>query len=519
MNILPSTNFGAVCACRHHASLHHASLRHACLHRACLHRACLHRASLHRACLLFACLLFAHLAHSHSSLAAQKQSPHLPATEPISAKEALVDIDDSQLDQLENYVGTANNDATLLKILFRLGQIGLDSIERFANSTTGQDLQQLADEPYVNRAHIYRLSGKVVEVKKIELIPTFQKLYDFEFYYIVKLDSEQTDLPIVLYTRHLPSSWLENSGVNEPASCHGLYLKVASFDSSPDQLEFATQRIGWYPTSETKASNVNDGQQLLAANGYDVSLFDDVRKTNGAPIKSTDGECFYQLLAVSSRLDPETVTQKSLSLDLVSVLKTPQQFHGELVEVEGIVRRVTEIQVNQAYFGKRLKLSHYHQFDVFLPLKGTAIRMKGPKGAESSVFKERYPVTVCVAGLPSGLDPNTYLNQSVRFQAFFFKQWSYQTPLMRQQDEQLRQVSPMFVGLNPEILEFKNDSIGLVTVASLIVFMLTLFLAWWGIWSSSRGDKKFSRAQKNAMGLKPDEITEEKSQPDFSNLD
>lgn len=449
----------------------------------------------------------------------------LPAIGIGSARAALIDIDESQLDQLVNYRRTLENSPTLLKILFRLEQLPLDDLQRFARRNAALDLSMPGQAPEKYRTEVIPLNGNVVRCERIELLPVFVDLYAFTHYYRVEISSTQIAQPMFVYTREMPERWQNNDPDGERVGLFGMFLKVGDQEIDGGPLEFAAKKLEWYPT-ESSSLVENHGQLLLARQGFDVSLFDDVKRTNGRPMERADSGCFYRLLRASRDVEASITGDdvELVDLQLVDLLRDTESKHGAYFEVEGIVRRITKIRVEGDLVRRKLGSDSYYQFDVFVPMGNQPIRMVSPDGAKSPIFRERYPVTICVAAVPDDFDREQYLNRSVRFPAFFFKLWSYDTPFIRQQSDDMLQKSPMFVGGRVELVEHENRSLGLITFVVLAAGVVMIGGIWVWLYSVGQGDRRFEtylRRKKTQRGNLLPRAGHDKGAdtPDFSKLD
>ena len=452
-----------------------------------------------------------------------------PSLQPhASPREALIDIGPSELDSFLDNESLDPSDSTLVRILFRLPKVGLDHVERYANQTSGITPQQLLDDPRAYGAEMFHLSGRLKSLERIEMYEEVSKFVEFEEYYRVTMLLNNSSISAVIHSRAVPDAWLEKKELDEPASCFGLFLKDGNLegDESNASLLFASARVAWRPDREDPDNNIGKSHLLLSKLGMDVGLFDEVRSRNGKPFSSPDAECFYQLLAAVERTNPEQLNSQSTgNFELAPLLQDPKTHHGELVEVKGNVRRITKIAVDNPYIKERLNIDHYYEIDIFVPIDQHIKLGKSKDGESVPEFRHDYPITVCARHLPAELKESDQINETVRITAFFFKLWSYRSQYVRQFEGEKSQISPMLVGVQPELIPYKHTANPFIGAAAMLIVVLAIGGIWAGLWIYGRGDKKFDREtlkrqyelEKGKSLNKLDlEVQEE---PDFSGLE
>jgi len=459
----------------------------------------------------------------------KKDVPSGPTLQPHSLpREALIDIEPSELDSFLESEALDPNDSTLVKILFRLPKIGLDNIERYATQTADITSQQLMDDPRSHGAEMFYLAGRVKQVERVSMFEEVTRFVEFEDYYRVSLVLDGSSIPAVIHSRKIPNAWRDKKDLDEPASCFALFLKAGSLEDGESKplLFFASHRVAWQPDREDPDNNIGKSQLLLSNLGMDVGLFDDVRSRNGREFGSQDSECFYQLLAAVERTDTEQLRrQSSGKLKLAPLLQNPKTHHGELVEVKGNVRRITKIAVDNPYIKERLNIDHYYEIDIFVPIDQHIKLGKSKEGEPVPEFRHTYPITVCTRRLPADLKESDQLNETIRVSAFFFKLWSYRSEYVRQFEGEKAQISPMLVGVQPELVPYERTANPYIGAAAIIIVVLAIGGIWAGLWIYGRGDKKFERETLNRQfevekGKSLNKLDiEVQEEPDFSGFE
>ena len=188
------------------------------------------------------------------------------------------------------------------------------------------------------------------------------------------------------------------------------------------------------------------------------------------------------------RMAHEVRTRAEMSLYSVAPLfNDPQNQVGELVTLDGNVRRVTRIDVSKSPDGdqsdvaRRFGIDHYYELDLFTD------------------DSQNNPVVFVVRELPAGLSVGDHLDVPVRVAGFFFKSWGFQSrratlpaPDGAPPAANLRQFAPLLVGRSPILLHFEEpteaQSFGLIAAG---LFVLLLGAVWAAGWWLARDDRRF----------------------------
>lgn len=425
-----------------------------------------------------------------ADLAAGREKPSAAVRELL----AKLGIDDAQfggfLDGRAITPGENPENATLLKILYRLPQFGRDRIEQWSQPATAADLAKLAENPVEHRGQFFRVTGRARLVERIDLPPDAAERFEFSHYFRVDLENaDGAGGRWMVCARAVPDAWLAAESLDEPASVFGLFLKTGE----GTELIFAADRMAWHPDREQPALDIGPSQRLLGSLGLDVGLFDDVRRTNGEGLGPLDREAFYQLLAATARLEPTAWSGRAEGpADLGLLLTDPQPQQGRLLRFRGNARQIQRIVVSDEDIRRRFGIDHYFQIDVFVPLGDQQVRI-GPAptpGEEAPTFRDAYPVTCCVRELPAGLPEAVDLNQTIEVTGVFFKLWSYRSEFIAAHDPQQRQVGPLFIAAMPDVIETRPAApmFGWLATACLLA---ALAASGWFLWRMRQTDRRF----------------------------
>jgi hypothetical protein len=406
----------------------------------------------------------------------------------------LFNIDESQLRQFEDGRPLdSSEDETLFKLLYRIPQFGQDRIETWQRKDV--PLSDLVAEPAAHRIDFFRVEGRARGLQRIELLPEAAERLEYSHYYRVNLQHDGLPNPIEICTRIVPQAWLGSAAIDENVSFYGLFLKLGENESEPPPLIFAADRIAWHPNRVELARGIGPSQVLLGSAGMDVGLFDEVRNTNRKTLGQRDREGFYQLLAATGKLPADVMfSHHEGGFDLEPMLTRPETQHGRLVRFRGTARKVQKIMVGDEDIQQRFGIDHYYQIDVFVPLGDEEVRLgRGKPGEEAPIFRNSYPVQVCVLNLPRDFPVGEEVYQEIDIAGFYFKLWAYKTEFVSAIDDRQRQVGPLFVAATPYLYERPMPS---MTVISWMVgggFLTALVGIALAAWLFRRGDRKFER--------------------------
>lgn len=409
---------------------------------------------------------------------------------------ALLGVDDSHWDfLLQDGRPVADEEIeTLTRLLFRMPRFDPPQWERWCQKEA--DLAVLAKESEANRASPFSVQGRAQQVEVVELLPSLIPLYQFKKYYRVTIATKEEQHPVVVFTREIPALWKEAKTLDEPVRVQAIFLKADGMIEEKTPLYFVTARLAWYPDKVNDELGVNEDLVWLAQRGMDISLWDEVRENNGAPIGASESECFYQLLARLKATKPTDLKELKVDpFDLAAMLQRPDALLGQAFSCSGTARRVQRVTVPEQ-FRERLGLDHYYEIDLFVPLDNQAIRLTpAPGEKEAPTFTDGFPTTFCVAKLPADFEIGENVHQQVQLKGVFFKLWAYQSDYIKKFNPNLRQPSPLLMGLEPRLLPAaQGPSWGpwtpTVVMFAIIIGVMTI---WFATWRMMRGDKKFER--------------------------
>ncbi|MCA9121277.1 MAG: hypothetical protein H6822_21485 [Planctomycetaceae bacterium] len=451
----------------------------------------------------------------------------LPARRLVHAREFLnlLSIDESQLASFADGEPLGPQDEeTVRRILYRMPRFALNDLHRWAETT--KDLEPLINSPEEHRADTFLLRGRTTNIERVELLAEAVERLEFDHYFRVGVDLDDSPHHAVVCCRRIPLAWASGEILGEPIVATALFMKLCGGDTKHAELAFAAPHVGWLPSQQNDSAGITSDMVTLAQLGMDASLFDEVRSLNRKPITQADRECFYQLLSVVGHADPKTIREHARpNVDLAPLLQEPTKQHGRLMVVRGTARRAMNIRVDDEDIKERFGIDHYYQIDVFIPLGNQVVRLGKQDEGESPTFTNTYPTTVCVLRLPPGLPEGTDIREEVSIPAACFKLWAYRSRFVSEFDQKQLQVSPMFIGAEPQVIKFSSAPNPYFGFAVAGFFVAALAITWFALWRSGKNDSKFTRDVLARRREAPSDRSlndagiEEQAEPDFTKWD
>jgi len=433
----------------------------------------------------------------------------------------LYGIAESQLKMLtDGQPLGAEDEETLVRMLYQMPRFPLDALQRW--SAPRLDVASLVAAPAEHRGDAFVLTGRAKQLRRVTLAPEIAQRFEFSDYYLVTIESEDPPCRLEVCTRAIPQLWRPGP-LDEPVSAQALFFKTSESGEVPS-LVFVSPRVAWHPDRVDEARFVSADQLVLAGLGMDIGLFDALRERNRKGIESGDSECFYQLLAAVGRAAPGQLDQAAQhDPPFGPLLQAPRANQGKIFSLRGTARRVTKILIGETNLRDRFGFDHYYQIDIFVSLGNQVVRLGDPAATgDVPTFENNYPITVCARQLPPGLSEGDDLRQEVRVAAVYFKLWSYRSEYISSFDDRQLQIGPMLIGNDLELIEVKPTRNPWVGVIAGVLFVVILGVTWFGVWRTSRNDRRFEleagrRRELADEGRNLDDL-EASDGPDFSKL-
>ncbi|PQO29928.1 hypothetical protein C5Y97_21955 [Blastopirellula marina] len=317
--------------------------------------------------------------------------------------------------------------------------------------------QELAEHPAQHRLEIFLLTGKVEAVRR-QMVPeeAVSTVAMASYYEVdVRLDQESGTAPGTIVVENIPAAWQANLDQPEalqgqPISCPGIFLKTFQAEGGETGYVFATSKLSWHPDQVNPRLDVTPAKVRLAKQGMDIGELAFIQ--DRAKLEGREREPFYQMLATVSRLpkDQQTATiaksvSELLTLPKNGLMVAPEAYRAEFIDLAGVCRRITRIEIDDEDIEKRLGIDHYYEVSIFVPIPTPIVSQRPGDEASRKEFAHEYPVLVCVPTLPKGIHEGDELHLSVAATGAFFKLWAHRTLFMSGQEHTRRQISPLFV--------------------------------------------------------------------------
>lgn len=361
----------------------------------------------------------------------------------------------------------------LIRLLSRIRRPKPKQIEGWLNLEP--DWQRFVSDPAAARLDCFLLVGRVVKIESRPILPELGAAYELDNFYSLEVIPTGAGVDavkrVVLFSLAIPERFKplvdqEEGAIDQPISAAAYFLKRMTPEDEAEAIVAAvTQRVSWHPDAVNSQLGVNEGQVLLAAQGVDIGEFDSVR--DRASFSGLENESFYQCLAAVGMVPQEQLAAEATSVSLPRLLTEPEQFRGAAVRIDGMIRRITKIVVDQEA-ARRRGVESYYEISLFVPIETPIISQAHGDKSTRKEFRDAYPVVLCSRELPDGVSVGDDLHVPVTVDGFFYKDWAYRSPFMSGEDPDRRQVSPLFIVNRPRVTEGASPA----EVNSIVVWLL-----------------------------------------------
>ncbi|MEE2643270.1 MAG: hypothetical protein VX768_21755 [Planctomycetota bacterium] len=401
----------------------------------------------------------------------RKRENKIPRLTRLSERELLADVSDEELLAVQDHLAINLNQHLFAKLMFRVPQFGLDNATKLARENGDTTLEELSSESGFHRFKMFRIEGQARYWEKRQLVEEVGELFGFSTYFKIKIRSAGGE-NIILYCHSIPKRWKGSQQINEDVFFQGLFVNLTLSREKRPILNFVADRVGWTPRSPSALVS-EKGHTLLGSVGFDLGLLDALKNRNKRRLDKEDTETFYQMLAaakwVADSRNPPEWAEEIEPFDLIETLRAPGKHHGDLRILRAEIRNVTRIRVEKPYIRERLGISEYFQLDGFVRFD-SSITYKGENGKKGAVFKDKYPICLCVNRLPKGWETGSGHRYTATFPTFFFKVWAYPSGYQSRFSKEALQQSPLLIGLDPVRYQQTRETTNWVTVGLYLLF-------------------------------------------------
>ncbi len=382
---------------------------------------------------------------------------------------------------------------------------------------------------------IFELEGRVTRAVKVSPSDSLVRdsemnsMYNCEFHFSEQREDSASS--VVLLSTAIPNGWQSVKRLNEPVRVRGVMLRsnANGFDGLPLVL---TNHLAWFPTT-----NASSGQLLLARQGMDVALLDEVRHRRPfvKPAVSREGEAFYAALQALGKAEPEEILNAARNnVDNAALqwqarqpnlTREHQRLEAELAAgVEDSRREKLQREIKQAKTQRGLAAAVIKSAEsglssvapMFLQpeletgelviFEGTARRAVKIAAENQPAIDSYYevevftndsqnlPVVCCMSQIPSGFPTGDEIREPVRVAGVFFKSWQHRTRQLvdgaGQTEGQRRLYTPLVIGHSPSWLQAPSPGSNRWALLGGVVFLSGLALLWLGMIRLARRDRQ-----------------------------
>lgn len=367
-----------------------------------------------------------------------------------------------------------------------------------------------------------QLSGTAVAVRRIELDAVQSSWFDASgtnnYLYEVILETapreslaqttagiRETDESHHVYCRSLPTGWLATRELLQPATFDGLKVTSRSrVASSAERRELCV--LADVPRwlldardASTLVPSVPEHLVALGREGWDLCWVDMLAARNQSSLRGDEAAAFFSLMRIAPRVN----------LAGLHSSKDPREVLGEAnkkigVPVQWNVRLVSGKLIEVPERMNLLGAERYIQFDGLVDIGRGRIMYEvavatpgdsqfGSVPAKKRVpFEGEFPVTIVTSDL--AFIPREAVRENrtvwtegryIQLQGIFYRLWSYQSELLKEQGSTARQAAPLIVAqkMEPAVPTIAPDSapIGLfgvlLSATTLCILGTILYLA------------------------------------------
>lgn len=369
----------------------------------------------------------------------------------------------------------ASEEPLLMKLLVALRRIPASEITESASPQA--DWTALRAIPAAHRGDVYRLRGELLSINKVVVLADQRERFEFDDLYRCEVDLPDVGR-VAIFTDVMPAHLVE-ADLPQTVEADALFLKwIGNDDVMP---MFAAGRLAWYPRT------------ALGQLGFDVGLLDNIVQRRALSMAESDP--FYALLATIDRLsirDPATLAITAASdAAVVELFGEPERFVGQLVSVQGTLRRAISIHVPDPEIRRRYGIDQYYEVEIFVRVD----RLKPELNPLVFVF--------CLRELPADVQVGDGLHLPVLARGIFFKLWTYESQYARDVGSDLRQIAPLLVGNTLEVLPVATpagQATGVLLTLAIGSVAAVGLVVWWLNRTDRRRRARASTAEPHSLG-------------------
>jgi|GEM_PF-1423371 len=429
----------------------------------------------------------------------------------------------------------------LLQVSQRLRQFGMPRASHTSVARTFAGRMEQDRQNHIGQ--LFSASGIIDKVQAYSLPAKIAELYSLSSVYRCQLrllPSEQEAIEveeITVLATQVPRLWQTKQAFSsERVQVHGVLVSGERGDEQDTWRPLLlANHIAWFPTE-----GVPTGQILLAQQGMDVALLDEVRHRRPfvKPEVSREGEAFYATMMAMSKVDSREVLHVARSniagktrawrARQPELLRQHRRLETQLTKtIDPGAREKIAAQIKQAKSQRALAATIVEQgergFSSVAPMflqpeqevgelflfEGTArravrIAVDDQQGLGSYYEVEVYPsesrllnqqpVVCCVPKLSPGFPTGDEIRVPVRMAGVFFKSWRYRSRNLQvaagETGRQRQLYTPVLLGAMPTWLKSAASRDGWGAFWGGVAFLVLLGLVWGSMAYLARRDRR-----------------------------
>ena len=398
---------------------------------------------------------------------------------------SLSGVSDDDVAAISDDVTLDPRNAQFRKILYRTGTVD-PVVMRQWSQRSQTAIPQIATNPTGNRLHPFHVEANVTSIHRYDYSAEDARNF-LNGFYIARCKTESGE-PLTLVSRSSVASWPfdETFATPQAVQFDGFFygnvkVECGANDTTPTQPVFVARRFAWRPTQPDDLFQIDLAKVELSKAGVDIALLDIVKAQKGKPIGTREAVCFWQMLAACEKVG--SAGQKD-PIGFSSMLRKPLESVGKAASIQGRVRQCVPVKVTGPEAIKVLGTDTWYQLTVFPDLDGRPIQVATRDG-KPEVYKNAFPVTVCVTKLPSEFDSESIVGKVFQYNGFFYRIWSY--PSERTETSALEgQPSPLMMASS--MLKVRSTGGQLQTMLGALLLAMAIAVAFvvWFVYKSRK---------------------------------
>lgn len=398
---------------------------------------------------------------------------------------SLSGFESTELYGVEDNIRFDPGDEMLNRLVFRGRSVSKDSLDRFEQFSKNVDDETLIREPQEHRFWVFDRHATATKIAR-QRLPEELSTEEFDEYWLIIANRGEQKYAII--SRTIPTTWRKLESLSEPIQFAGFFFglkKLPGFVETDQSVPvFVCERVSWYPDHQIDEGAIGASQLFLASRGVDFGYLDLINKNQKRKMFAEESDFFYQMLSAAARSQDDSAQVSDLQpISFLELIQAPNQHVGQVVEIEGRVRRIVEVPITSEKRIEELGIDHFYEMDMYVSLKDVATIRATDKDGNEVVYKDRFPVTVHLASLPG--PEEDFRHHKIRIRGFFYRLWSYQSEYAKQTN-QGAQLSPLLIGFKPTVLRASTKMLDTILAVGGIVFVIGLLGL---IWFLRKGDK------------------------------